>query len=113
MVVYLTGCAGTKDLKNFRPEVDLSPVGCGYKWFQSGYSPTVHSSCDADRSTIREAQIALARSHAWEVAENRCPDSCPPRELADSVEAEDRYPDGVCRDGYTYFTTRVFFQCGD
>jgi hypothetical protein len=112
IVVCLSGCAGTTRIEDMRPQVDLSPVGCGYKWFQSGYSPTVEIPCDRDRAPMREEQTALARADAWEIAEERCPDACGPIELRDTVASEDRFPNGVCRNGYAYFSTRVFFQCG-
>lgn len=112
-LVCLSGCSGTNELQINRPEVDMSPVGCGYKWFQSGYSPTLERPCDQDRSDLQESQRVLALDHAWEVAETRCPTACPPIELQDSIEVEDQFPEGVCRNGYVYFTVRVFFQCAD
>lgn len=112
LVLLLAGCASSNDLRDLRPDVDLSPVGCGYKWFQSGYSPTIQIPCDQDRRPLKTEYQALARAHAWEVAQKRCPGACAPTELQDSVETDDRNPDGVCRGGYAYFSTRVFFQCG-
>ena len=112
ILIGLSGCAGTQELRDLRPAVDLSPVGCGHKWFQSGYSPTIQSACSLDRSSIRSAHRGLALDHAWEVARTKCPDVCPPVELSDSVEAVKRFPDGVCRDGLVYFTERIFVQCG-
>ena len=112
IILLFNGCSGTPRVPDLRPKVDLSPVGCGYKWFQSGYGPTLEMPCDEDRSPLRSEQIALAIDHAWETARTRCPQDCPPRELEDSVPAEDRFPNGVCSNGYAYFTTRVFFQCG-
>ena len=68
--------------------------------------------CGADRSGVRAAQTALATEHAWEVARIRCPEACPPMELADTVEWQPPAADGVCRDDRVYFTARVFFRCG-
>jgi hypothetical protein len=112
-ILCLAGCASTTETPELRPRVDLSPVGCGYKWFQSGYGPTISISCDQDRSPLRDTHRALARTHAWEIARKRCPDACRPITLKDSIDQEDRFPDGVCRSGYAYFSVRVFFQCGE
>lgn len=112
VVLLVAGCKGMSPLPNLRPEVDLSLVDCGYKWFQSGYGPTLALPCEQDRSALRGEQRALAREHAWETARTRCPESCPPIEIEDSIEVEERFVDGVCRNGFAYFSTRVFFQCG-
>jgi len=112
VLVLLAGCAASDELRDLRPTVDLSPVGCGYKWFQSGYSPTIQIPCEQDRSTLRQEYKDTARADAWDVAQKRCPSSCAPTELQDTVQTEDRDPNGVCRGGYAYFSTRVFFQCG-
>ena len=109
--LLLGGCASTYEHGPLRPEVDLSPLGCGYKWFQSGYSPTLEMACDKDRSDLIDSQMALAREHAQEVAGARCPESCPPVELVDPGDPGDAFPDGVCNAGFVYFTTRLFFQC--
>lgn len=112
ILIGLAGCAGTQELQDLRPNIDLSPVGCGHKWFQSGYSPTIQSACGASLSSRRDAQLNLALKHAWEVAHAKCPDACPPVALVDSVEAVDRHPDGVCRNDQVYFVQRIFVQCG-
>lgn len=107
----LSGCAGTNEPPINRPQVDLTPVGCGYKWFHSGYSPTLERLCEMDRSDLVDAQRSLARDHAWDTARIRCPEACPPVELKDSIETDDQFPAGVCRNDIVYFTVRVFFQC--
>ena len=111
LVLGLTGCSSNEPEPN-RPSVDHTPVGCGYKWFQTGYSPYLVMDCAADRSALRAAQTELAVTHAWEVAKARCPGACPPRELTDTVDTPPNAPDGVCRGGRIYFTARVFLQCG-
>lgn len=113
VVALLAGCTPTEGVRGLRPQVDLSPVGCGYKWFQSGYGPTVQIPCNQDRAPLSEEHKALAREHAWEIAERRCPDACASVEIDDSVAVEDRTPNGVCRGGYAYFSARVIFQCGE
>jgi hypothetical protein len=107
----VAGCATNQEIAGLVPAVQTSPVDCGYQWFQSGYSPPMQISCDVDRTPLRDAQNALAREHAWEVAASRCPESCAPVELEYSGES-DRSPNGVCRNGYAYFSEQVFFQCG-
>ena len=109
--VLVTGCA-VFDNPPLRPELDLSPVDCRYKWIQSGYSPDLAKGCDAPREHLREEQTLLAEKNAWDIAGQRCPVSCPPRELQDPSQWRNPTPDGVCRDGVVYFHTRVFFQCG-
>ena len=111
-ILLLSGCAGVKERGPLRPDVDLSPLGCGYKWFQSGYSPSMEMACDLDRSHLAEEQTELAREHAREVARNRCPTACPPVELVDPGDPGDAFPEGLCTSGFVYFTTRLFFQCG-
>lgn len=111
--LLLGGCAGVGAPEPLRPQVDLSPLGCGYKWFQSGYGPTLEMACAADRSALIDEQMALAAEHAREVARTRCPAACPPLELVDPGDPGDAFPDGVCNSGFVYFTTRLFFQCGD
>ena len=108
--LLLTACASRAPPTN-RPAVDLTELGCGYKWFQTGYSEYLNIACERDRTSIREAQTQLARAHAWDVARLRCPTECPPTELADTVEFDDNFPDGVCRGDKVYFLTRVFFAC--
>lgn len=112
LIVVAGGCTGSRPMPDLRPDVDLSPVGCGYKWFQSGYGPTLEIPCDQDRSAMRDEQKALAREHAWETARARCPDTCAPVELKDSIETEERFVNGVCRNDFAHYSTRVFFQCG-
>ncbi len=107
----ISGCAGTSERAPMQPEIDLSPLDCGYKWFQSGYSPTLEIACDADRSHLIASQKKLASVHARDVAGTRCPQSCPPAELTDPGDPGDKFPDGVCNAGFVYFTTRLFFQC--
>ena len=68
VLLLFGGCASTYEHGPLRPEVDLSPLGCGYKWFQSGYSPTLEMACDQDRSDLIDSQMALAREHAQEPA---------------------------------------------
>ena len=70
--VLLTGCA-VFDNPPLKGELDLSPVGCRYKWFQSGYSPDLAKSCDAPREHQREEQTLLAQINAWDIAGQRCP----------------------------------------
>jgi hypothetical protein len=112
-VVLVAACAGPDPVVPLRPVIDLAPVGCGYKWFQSGYGPTLRIPCEQDRAPFKQAQTALARDHAWEIARTRCPAACGPVELQDTSGSIDRFPDGVCRDGYAYFSTRIFFRCGE
>ena len=111
LALGLVGCSSTEPSLN-RPVVDLSPVGCGYRWFQTGYSPYLTMDCAADRSALKAAQTQLAIAHAWAVAAERCPSDCPPRELEDTVDTPPNAPDGVCREGRVYFTSRVFLECG-
>ena len=110
--IALAGCAQT-ELTTHRPQVDTSPVLCGHKWFQSGYSPDLTVDCSADRASLRDAQTVLALEHAWEVARARCPSVCPPRELRDTVEWQPTSPDGICRGGRVYYTMRAFFECAE
>ena len=112
VLLLLTGCASNEEIAGLVPIVQMSPVGCGYQWFQSGYSPPMQISCDVDRTPLREEQNELAREHAWEVATSRCPESCAPIELEYSGEP-DRSLNGVCRNGYAYFSEQLFFQCGN
>ena len=110
LLLLITGCA-TREPPTNRVAVDVSPVGCGYRWFQSGYSPYLEIDCTADRDHLREAQILEATDHAWAVARERCPAACPPQRLEDTVEWQHPAPEGVCRDGVAYYFTRVFFHC--
>ena len=89
----------------------MTPLGCGYKWFQSGYSPTLDLPCDQDRQRLAGKQMELARAHAREIASARCPEACPPVELVDPGDPGDAFPEGVCNNGFVYFTSRLFFQC--
>lgn len=111
VVLALGGCAKS-ELRSLKAEIDMSPVDCGYKWFQSGYSPDIYIECELNRDHLQPEQTALAIDHAWSIANTRCPIKCPPRELKDTVEWENPSPDGVCRDGVIYFYSRLFFQCG-
>lgn len=113
ILLLFSGCASIENRGPLRPSIDLSPLGCGYKWFQSGYSPTLEMACDLDRSELIDEQMALASEHARQVAATRCPDACSPVELVDPGDPGNAFPDGVCNDGFVYFTTRLFFQCGD
>ncbi len=112
LTLLLGGCSSFDAPKRPRPQVDLSPLGCGYKWFQSGYSPTLEMDCAKDRRALVNAQMALAAEHAREVARTRCPEACPPVDLVDPGDPGDAFPDGVCNSDFVYFTTRLFFQCG-
>lgn len=111
-IFVVSGCA-TQNLSAPRPQVDLSPVGCGYKWFQSGYSPDRLIDCDHDRSELHESEKQRAVEDAWRIARSRCPSVCPPIELVDSVPSADRLPEGRCRQGVVYYVSRVFFQCSE
>jgi hypothetical protein len=111
-MLAVAGCSHNSALDALRPRLDMDPVGCGYKWFQAGYSPAIRIPCEADRSHLRATNISLAREHAWHIAGQRCPDTCEPTELQDSVEWKNPMPNGACRNGYAYFSTRVFFRCG-
>jgi len=110
ILLMLGGCT-QREFVVGAPHIDTSPVGCGYKWFQAGYSPTRSVDCEANRDFIRELDLQLAKENAWEVARERCPSACKPRELSDTVPIENRFPDGVCRNSNLYFTTRIFFVC--
>ena len=107
----LIGCAA-KTTGYLKPEIDMSPVGCGYKWFQSGYSPERRLDCRVDREWIHASEKSLAIEDAWRIARARCPEACPPEELEDSVATEDRLPEGRCQDDKVYYVSRVFFRCG-
>ena len=109
--LLLTGCSSSGAPGPQRPELDMTPLGCGYKWVQSGYSETLEMPCEEDREHLAEAQMALAAEHAREVANARCPVECPPVELVDPGDPGDAFPDGVCNNGFVYFTRRLFFQC--
>jgi len=111
VAVYVAGCE-SRGLELLQPEIDMSPVGCNYKWFQTGYSPQLPVDCAQERSAdFGLTQIDLASRAAWDVAEHRCPASCPPRELKDTSVWTEPYPDGVCRQNLVYYTKRVFFGC--
>lgn len=108
----LIGCSNRQPAFN-QPVIDMSPVDCGYKWFQTGRSPPLARDCSLTRGNeLRADQEALAVSHAWEIAAGRCPAACPPKELRDTSVWEEPYPDGFCADDLVYYTARVFFQCG-
>ena len=94
------------------PSIDTSPVDCGYKWFQSATSPKLQRSCALPRDeTLKASQEDFAIQRAWEIAGQRCPEACPPRELRDTSGSEDPFPDGRCRDDRVHYTVHVFFQC--
>ena len=109
-LIGLAGCAA-QDRQPFLPQPDLSPLGCGYKWFQTGYSPVRRVPCDADRSALHTGETALAEAHAWEVPRTRCPEACPPVPLQDTAATAPAFPEGRCYDGYVYYTFRIFAQC--
>ncbi len=110
-LVLIAGCSNTQPVGPLRPDMDMTPLGCGYKWFQSGYSPTLQMPCAQDRGPIAQAQMDLAGAHAREIANARCPAACPPVELVDPGGSGDAFPEGVCNNDFVYFTTRLFFQC--
>jgi len=111
LLLFVGGCM-TREFTLDGPHVDTTPLGCGYKWFQAGYSPTQEFTCELSRESIKKHEMALATKNAWEVARTRCPKSCKPTELKDSVISEERFPEGICRNGTLYFSTRVYFLCG-
>jgi hypothetical protein len=111
VMVFLGGCAAQQTPVH-RANIDTTPLGCGYKWFQAGYSDAQEFDCKLSRSSIRRHELLLANENAWDVALARCPQECKPVEIQDSVETVDRFPDGICRNGVLYFSTRVFFSCG-
>lgn len=78
------GCSTTGEAPDPRPVIDLSPVSCGYKWFQSGYSPMIEIACEQDRSRFRAEKLALAEEHARTIANQRCPTTCAAIELEDT-----------------------------
>lgn len=110
-VFAVAGCA-QRSLESARPNIDLSPLDCGYKWFQTGYSSDVLiENCAMDRSVFRDSLSQKAVAHAWEVGALRCPMECPPQELKDTVEWDNPLPDGSCKEGRLYYLARVFLQC--
>jgi hypothetical protein len=111
-ILVSSGCA-TKSFQENRPQLNMSPVGCGYKWFQSGYSPDRLLDCSEDRSELHAPEKQLAVADAWRIAISRCPNACPPIELSDSAAAEERWPEGRCDHGVVYYVSRVFFQCSE
>ncbi len=105
------GCESRR-LEFLQPEIDMSPVGCNYKWFQTGYSSQLPVVCSEERGAdFHLMQTELAGQAAWDIAEQRCPASCPPRELKDPSVWTEPNPDGVCRQNLVYYTKRVFFGC--
>jgi hypothetical protein len=113
LLLGLAGCAQPA-LELPALAVDVSPVDCGYKWFQTGYSPRVRvESCETGRDELRNRLTVEAVEHAWDTARVRCPVACPPAELSDTVEWENPLPDGSCKDDRLHYITRVFFQCDD
>ena len=109
-LVVLAGCTAAPR-PPFLPQPELGPLGCGYKWFQTGYSPVHRLACDADRGELNATEPALAEAHAWEIARTRCPDACPPVPLEDTAPAPPAAAGGRCHDGYVYYTFRIFAQC--
>jgi hypothetical protein len=110
IVIIFGGCAVKPNLA-YQAKMDMTPLGCGYKWFQAGYSEAQEFDCNLSRISIRENELQLANENAWDVARARCPQECKPVEIQDSVETVERFPDGVCRNNVLYFSTRVFFSC--
>ena len=109
---WLTACSSAS-LESSKVTIDMRPVGCDYKWFQTGTSPALRRSCALPRSEeIKIQQHDLALEHAWKIANQRCPAVCPPRELNDPSDWDEPFPNGTCRDGRVYYTARVFFRCG-
>lgn len=107
-VAFTAGCHTSSDPRLLRPSVDLSPLSCGYKWFQSGHAML---SCDEYQVAKRERLVELARADAWEIANQRCPVACPPVELKDTAETDGPASQAGCRGGIAYYPSRVFFQC--
>lgn len=106
-----TAC-GSQDIQTDILSIDMRPLDCGYKWFQTGRSPALTRSCDLPRGEdLKAQQTQLAVGHAWSIAKERCPLECPPMELNDPSEWEEPFPNGACRDNHVYYTARVFFQC--
>ncbi len=111
VAAFVAGCESRR-LELLQPEIDMSPVACNYKWFQTGYSPQLPADCSQERGAeFRLTQSDLANKAAWDVAAQRCPASCPPRELKDTSVWTEPYPNGVCRHNLVYYTKRVFFGC--
>ncbi len=112
VLLVVGGCQGAQ-FEAPQVEVDMSPLGCGYKWQQSGRSPGLEIDCEMPRSQeFGDAQRALAVENAWEIARERCPKACPPRTLPDPSKGPDRFPDGVCRDSRLVYSQAVLFECG-
>ena len=109
LLAMTAGCQSGDDFNRLRPAVDLSPLGCGYKWFQSGHAMLT---CAEYQATERDRLVELARADAWQIAKTRCPDTCPPIELEDPVADDGPSSQAGCRGGIAYFPSRVFFQCG-
>ena len=107
---FLMSCAAPAQMTN-RPNVNLSPLDCGYRWFQTGYSEYISMSCQDDRAPLKETQTRMAEDHAAQVALKRCPSECPPVEVQEPVLWDNPQADGVCREGRVYFLTRKFYQC--
>ena len=107
-----TACSSQQNVQTGVVNVDMRPLDCGYKWFQTGRSPALQRSCELARGEgLKAQQTQLAVAHAWSIAKERCPSACPPIELNDPSEWEEPYPNGMCRENQVYYTARVFFQC--
>ena len=107
-IVALAGCSHGGSIQHQMPLVDMSPLGCGYKWIQSGHAAI---DCDqADAMPIKQKTL-MATDDAWRIARERCPSTCPPRELRDTSAGPERPGSNDCHSGTIYFQKRVFFQC--
>ena len=98
-----TACS-SQDIQTGIVSIDMRPLDCGYKWFQTGRSPVLTRSCDLPRGEdLKAQQTQLAVGHAWSIAKERCPLECPPIELNDPSEWEEPFPNGACRDNHVYY----------
>ena len=88
--------------------MDMSPLGCGYTWSQSGHA---EMSCKDSGVMSKDDKVALAREDAWRIARERCPEECPPVEMKDTASPNDREHLGTCYSGMTYYPQRILFQC--
>ena len=112
IIILLSACSTKSTF--LAPQLDLSSLECGYKWFQSGYSKTLAvEDCTSNRTALRQTLEPEAKRAAWDAAKARCPVDCPPVQLPDTVEWDNPEPNGACRNGFVYFLDRVFFQCGE
>lgn len=112
VLAMLAPACSSQSIQTGSVTIDMRPLDCGYKWFQTGTSPTIRQSCDLPRGEdLLTQQTRLAVEHAWSMARERCPSECPPIELNDPSEWDEPFPNGVCRENQVYYTARVFFQC--